>query len=191
MHCRLALIALLLSACTLAGPGSDTATTAAPGEIEVTTLDSATAGTAGAEAAADAADTAATAPAAAPDGPEPDAPPETGAGEPDRAGPDAAGGTGAASGEAAGELAEPPPAPALSPEAQACVKRGGRWVGTGASGLMACVRITRDAGKSCRRQGDCQGYCLARSRTCAPYTPLFGCNDVLGPNGERTTICLD
>jgi hypothetical protein len=187
----LPVVALILAACTLTSPGSGDTATGVPTEaIEITPLDGATAPTAAAgspDAAADAADADAdadesTSPATVPD---------------DGAATDAAAaGTGAESDTEATEstgadIAEPPPAPALSPAAQACIKRGGKWVGTGSNGLMACVRITRDAGQSCRKEADCQGYCLARSRTCAPYTPLFGCNEVLGPGGERTTICLD
>lgn len=188
---RFALIAVLLSACTLGTPGGDTATGAAPEVIEVTPLDSAAAAPAAetdAEAEAEAAPE--TAPETAP-GSEPETPPETPPEAAPEAAAEAASGAGSAATPEAEALPEPPPAPALSPEAQACVKRGGRWVGTGSSGLMACVRVTRDAGKSCRRQSDCQGYCLARSGTCAPYTPLFGCHEVLGPAGERTTVCLD
>lgn len=188
---RLALlpvVALVLAACTLTPGGGSTATGVPTEAIEVTPLDGAPAPTSAA-VTPDAADAAASAdagenppPADAPeDSASPDAAEETAGAEAD---------TAAAEGTEA-EVTEPPPAPALSPAAQACIKRGGKWVGTGSGGLMACVRITRDAGKSCRKEADCQGYCLARSRTCAPYTPLFGCNEVLGPSGERTTICLE
>lgn len=178
---RFALIAVLLSACSLATPGGDTATGAAPEVIEVTPLD-------GAAPAADAA--AAAGPQA---GAAAASEPAAGTASEIVAETVPAAGSGAAPGAGASPQSAPAlaPAPALSPEAQDCVKRGGRWVGTGSSGLMACVRVTRDAGESCRRQSDCQGYCLARSGTCAPYTPLFGCHEVLGPAGERTTVCLD
>ncbi|MBD3765388.1 MAG: hypothetical protein IE927_11870, partial [Rhodobacterales bacterium] len=61
----------------------------------------------------------------------------------------------------------------------------------GASAAMTCVRPTRDAGRACTRQTQCQGYCLARSGTCAPFAPLFGCHDVLQADGRRVTLCLD
>jgi hypothetical protein len=187
-------LAIALPACTLTGAGEGTATGAPTEAIEVTPLD-------GAEPA-DAAE--APSPGASPSQNEQaslnqdaaDADPTTEAASADRAETEGNSGGASAAEDAAPEtadaaVAEPPPAPALSPAAHACLKRGGKWVGTGSSGLMACVRTTRDAGKTCRRQADCQGYCLARSRSCAPYTPLFGCNEVLGPNGERSTICLD
>lgn len=83
------------------------------------------------------------------------------------------------------------PKPPLSAEGQACEKRGGVWSATGKSGVMACVKRTRDFGKSCSRDRDCEGACLARSRSCAPITPLFGCHDVLQDDGRQVTLCLD
>jgi hypothetical protein len=79
----------------------------------------------------------------------------------------------------------------LSPEAVKCAKSGGTWAGVGKSGAQACVTQTRDAGKSCRKQTQCEGLCLARSGTCAPITPLFGCNDIFQADGRRVTLCID
>ena len=84
-----------------------------------------------------------------------------------------------------------PAAPPASPEEAACVRKKGMWVKAGKSGLMACVKITRDSGKMCRSGKDCSGECLARSLTCAPYSPLFGCNEIVQDDGVRTTLCLD
>lgn len=78
-----------------------------------------------------------------------------------------------------------------SPEEVACLKTGGIWSGAGVSGAKACVKLTRDGGKSCRRERDCEGYCLAQSMTCAPATPMFGCNEILQDNGVRVTLCID
>jgi hypothetical protein len=92
----------------------------------------------------------------------------------------------------AAEPAPPEVDPALlTPAALACQKQGGRYVKTGSGSLRACVRVTNDGGKTCRRETDCQGACLARSGTCAPVTPLFGCNDILQADGRRVTLCLD
>jgi hypothetical protein len=33
--------------------------------------------------------------------------------------------------------------------------------------------------------------CLARSGTCAPIMPLFGCNEVLDKQGRRVTLCIE
>lgn len=78
----------------------------------------------------------------------------------------------------------------VSQEAE-CLAGGGRWGEAGASGLMICYQPTRDAGQSCQASAECQGFCLARSRTCAPVTPLFGCNDVLGRSGVTSTVCIE
>ncbi|NCO21984.1 MAG: hypothetical protein GW905_08305 [Rhodobacterales bacterium] len=76
-------------------------------------------------------------------------------------------------------------------EQAACVARGGRWGQGGKAGLFACFTDTRDAGRACTSGQDCEGLCLARSQSCAPVTPLFGCNDVLTGGGQAATICVD
>ena len=78
-----------------------------------------------------------------------------------------------------------------SPEQLLCEKTGGQWAVAGLSGAYICVKPTRDGGKLCRKKTDCQGLCLARSGTCAPFTPLFGCNEVLEKDGRRMTLCID
>ena len=85
-------------------------------------------------------------------------------------------------------LASSPPKPAAQ---VACEKDRGTWARAGDGGGMACIRQTRDGGKRCDSKSDCQGECLARSRSCAPIQPLFGCNDVLMDNGAAVTLCLD
>ncbi|MFN3824184.1 MAG: hypothetical protein ACK4RN_09415 [Pseudorhodobacter sp.] len=91
----------------------------------------------------------------------------------------------------------PEPAPEAAPPvvksaAQiACEKLGGRFVRVGSGSAMACQRVMRDAGKSCRRKSDCEGECLARSRTCAPLSPLFGCNDILQDDGRQVSLCIN
>lgn len=95
-----------------------------------------------------------------------------------------AGGTGAPAEDA-------PPPPPKSPFQIACEKDGGTWSRAGGSVAMTCFKPTRDGGKSCRRESDCATLCLARSRTCAPVTPLFGCHSVLQDDGRAVTLCLD
>lgn len=91
----------------------------------------------------------------------------------------------------------PPEAAAPVPEALkteahlACERKGDLWVKAGKSGASTCVKRTKDSGKRCTTGKQCKGECLARSGTCAPYQPLFGCNEVLQDNGMRTTLCLD
>lgn len=82
--------------------------------------------------------------------------------------------------------------PFLSAEERAaCLAAGGR-VDTG--GLFPgelCFRPTGDAGQSCSRESDCEGFCLAETRTCAPVTPMFGCTPILDEDGQEVTICMD
>ena len=92
---------------------------------------------------------------------------------------------------AAAAAAPPPPAPLKSPEERACEKTGGRFAPSGTSGALSCVRQTRDGGKRCSRARDCEGLCLARSMTCSPITPVFGCQDILQQDGLRVTECVD
>jgi hypothetical protein len=101
--------------------------------------------------------------------------------------------------EEAPAAAEPEPAAApAEPEApktaeQAlCQTSGGQWVAAGDTGAYYCASRTRDgAAKQCTRKSQCQGECLARSRTCSPVIPLYGCNDVLDKDGRQVTLCLD
>lgn len=78
-----------------------------------------------------------------------------------------------------------------SKEELACEKQGGNWAKAGKSSGRTCLKPTRDAGKQCRKQGDCTSVCLARSGTCAPVKPLFGCNEILQKDGSRVTLCID
>ena len=76
-------------------------------------------------------------------------------------------------------------------ERLACLKQGGSFGPVGGGGSLACVRPTHDSGKQCTRETDCESRCLARSGTCAPLTPLFGCNEILQADGRRVTLCVD
>jgi hypothetical protein len=95
----------------------------------------------------------------------------------------------------AGTPAAAAPAPAaenplLAQQRAACAREGGRLQSL-ASGLVTCIRQTGDAGRACTGASDCEGVCLARSGTCAPITPLYGCHEVLLSPGSRVTQCLD
>jgi hypothetical protein len=81
--------------------------------------------------------------------------------------------------------------PALAAEQRACAARGGVLRPRGTGGLWACIRVTRDAGRPCATGADCEGSCLARSRTCTPFEPLFGCHDVLDRAGRLQTLCRE
>lgn len=182
--------ATLLSACQLTGTngrpagGEDVTANAVTGDpIEVQALDAAPATGAAAQAASTGktADVQAPAQASAPQvAAEIDAPPA-----------------------ATAPTAEVDPVPAAAPEAVApqvvqkseaqiaCEKKGGSWFKVGKGDKRACVRQTRDAGKRCERESQCDGVCLARSGTCAPFKPMYGCNEIFQDNGARVTLCLD
>lgn len=81
--------------------------------------------------------------------------------------------------------------PALRTSQAACERDGGRFAPRSGGRVYDCLRITRDAGQSCRRAGDCEGLCLARSGSCAPFTPLLGCHEVLDSGGGRMTQCIE
>ena len=78
-----------------------------------------------------------------------------------------------------------------SPTQIACEKKGGRFSKAGASGAYVCEHQTRDGGKRCSKESDCQGLCLARSGTCSPVTPLFGCQEIFQQDGLRVTQCME
>ena len=82
------------------------------------------------------------------------------------------------------------PARTVSAAEKTCIRQGGTWGPAGKAG-ETCTKLTKDSGKQCDAESDCEGYCLARSRTCAPFTPMFGCNEILQDNGVQVTLCLD
>ncbi|MFN4153114.1 MAG: hypothetical protein ACK4HF_00530 [Paracoccaceae bacterium] len=88
--------------------------------------------------------------------------------------------------------AEPVAPPVVKTAAHlACEKRGGRWTLAGGGTAAFCQTPTRDAGKSCRKSTDCTGYCLDKSGTCAPVTPMLGCHDILDEAGRMLTQCIN
>lgn len=182
--CRLSLVAVLLfatgllAACQTGGAGKAptgvTPNAVAGDPIEVTPLD------------APPGDVAATVPA-----------PLDAAGT-DTAAPQAAP-TVAADPALSGVMTDPAPKPDLAetpvtPKSElqlACEKKKGRWARVGKGEARACVFQTKDSGKRCERESQCDSVCLARSGTCAPYKPMYGCNEILQDNGMRVTLCLD
>lgn len=95
--------------------------------------------------------------------------------------------------EAAPATQAAPPAPAAkpSPEEQTCLSKGGRWEQAGNTVAKICVQPAKDAGKSCSKESDCSSQCLARSRSCAPFWPIFGCSEVIQNNGAVVTLCIE
>jgi hypothetical protein len=78
-----------------------------------------------------------------------------------------------------------------SPEEAACVQDGGRWGKAGDTGAMACFQPMKDSGKTCSKESDCSSQCLARSRSCAPFWPMFGCTDIIQNDGAVVQLCLN
>lgn len=76
-------------------------------------------------------------------------------------------------------------------QSAACEKRGGRFAQGGLSGNFVCYETTKDANNRCSNATDCEGLCLARSRTCTPVKPLYGCHDVLTIAGTVSTLCIE
>ena len=76
-------------------------------------------------------------------------------------------------------------------QTEACVQRGGRFGQGATEGTFVCYENTADANKQCTASSDCDGLCLARSGTCSPITPFFGCHEVLGRLGARSTLCIE
>ncbi len=83
-----------------------------------------------------------------------------------------------------------PVSPLLAQQRAACLREGGQMTPRG-NGIYSCVLPTRDAGATCTSASDCEGVCLARSGTCAPFQPLFGCQEVFTAPGRRETLCLE
>lgn len=76
-------------------------------------------------------------------------------------------------------------------ERERCTARGGNF-GSGSKGdVNICYVTPKDANQPCSQASDCEGQCLARSRTCAPVIPLLGCNEVLLNGGQVAELCLD
>lgn len=180
----------LLSACQLSLPGRDRAPDAAAnpvtgGAITTTTLD---APAPPATAATPPAANTPTATAASPTDPRPQARPATAGQAPESTTAEA---TAEVPAEPTAEPAPEIPAALKSPSQIACEDYDGTWARAGDGGGMACVYQTRDGGKRCDSKDDCEGECLARSRTCSPIQPLFGCNAVLLDTGAEVTLCLD
>lgn len=188
---RLSLVAVLVCAASLLascqgtlpgkGPADVTPNAVAGDPIEVTPLDAPAEGAA--PPVAPGAKAAGPATAAPQDNP---APPAAAAAEEPAA-------------EPAASPAEPAPQPDMAetpvtPKSEkqlACEKKKGRWAKVGSGDKRACVFQTKDAGKRCEKESQCDSVCLARSGTCAPFKPMYGCNEILQDNGMRVTLCLE
>ena len=85
-----------------------------------------------------------------------------------------------------------PPPERLDAGARAqCEAAGGMVMEAGLSGNEFCAARNPDAGQSCSRGTECQGYCDAETRQCSTYQSPFGCYAFLNADGERIDICVD
>lgn len=79
----------------------------------------------------------------------------------------------------------------LAEQRAACEKQGGRYGMTANGVTFTCFRPMSDANQPCATERDCDGLCLARSRTCSPIEPFYGCHEVLSSSGIRQTLCIE
>ncbi len=79
----------------------------------------------------------------------------------------------------------------LADQRNQCERTGGTWGLRAGDRLFVCYQPTRDANKTCRIASDCDGLCLARSRTCAPIKPFLGCHEILTEGGVQATQCAN
>ena len=93
-------------------------------------------------------------------------------------------------GPAASSATEPVP-DLLAAAQKQCERSGGRWGLTPGKATYVCYRQLSDAGKRCDAESDCKGLCLARSQTCSPIEPFYGCHEVLSNSGVRQTLCVE
>jgi hypothetical protein len=59
-----------------------------------------------------------------------------------------------------------------------------------------CARATTDAGRTCRRESDCEGFCMAgspsaRTGQCSTHTVFQACLPILDDSGERIELCIE
>ena len=74
---------------------------------------------------------------------------------------------------------------------ETCERSGGRWGTAKNAAAFVCYRTMPDANRTCETSRDCAGICLARSRTCSPVKPFFGCHEEITPSGAIQTVCVE
>jgi len=79
----------------------------------------------------------------------------------------------------------------IAAERKSCDVDGGRWLPGGITAAKMCFRTPADAGKTCQRDSDCSGACMADTRTCSTAAPMFGCYAYLDDAGQKVEICVD
>lgn len=89
-------------------------------------------------------------------------------------------------------------------EEQACRAAGGEWSRFGVvahlCGVYSCAPRTRDAGKPCRGQGDCEFRCVSKRELplgtevtgeCAAVVTQFGCAVHVENGRVAGRVCMD
>lgn len=71
-----------------------------------------------------------------------------------------------------------------------CLENGGNYEKMGMLQMYQCNMPAKDSGKTCSDSKECEGSCLAETKTCSENTINFGCIPIL-ENGEEVTICID
>lgn len=79
----------------------------------------------------------------------------------------------------------------LKQEREACEAENGRWGTATSRETFICYKDLPDANQPCSTSRDCAGLCFARSRTCTPVEPLFGCHQILSQDGLMQTVCRE
>ena len=79
----------------------------------------------------------------------------------------------------------------LQRDIELCGRSGGIWTRLSQTGLFTCVEQTGEGQKACTTGRDCDGECLAKSKTCSPFKPLVGCNEVISDGGLPQTVCFN
>lgn len=79
----------------------------------------------------------------------------------------------------------------LKIQREACERDRGRWGLSANKVTYVCYRTLDDANQHCSKSSDCDGLCLARSQSCSPIEPFYGCHEVLSDSGFPQTLCIE
>ncbi|MBL9053974.1 MAG: hypothetical protein JNN02_09620 [Tabrizicola sp.] len=80
----------------------------------------------------------------------------------------------------------------MSPaERTECLSKGGTVYLGGIEPTELCELPTSDAGKSCKREGDCEGYCQSDTRTCSKVHRGSGFYKYLDEDGQPQEVWID
>lgn len=82
-----------------------------------------------------------------------------------------------------------------------CVEHNGQWKKVGKQQQYSCVLATRDGGKACSSNKECEVGCVAENNdavagqhtagVCLENTDLFGCRAYVSNGVVEPTLCVD